>query len=59
MQSNLNKQTDAKQAERTRRTELGMLDLLIDTYPAEARQKVRQKFGRKQPPTAEKSLVFR
>ncbi len=43
MESNLNnKLTDAKQAERTRRTELGMLDLLIDKYPREAQAKVRQ-----------------
>jgi hypothetical protein len=54
-----NKLTDIKRAERKRRTELGMLDLLIDTYPAEAQQKMRQKFDRKQPPTLEKSLVFR
>jgi hypothetical protein len=37
-----NELTDLKRAERKRRTELGMLDLLIDTYPAEAQQKMRQ-----------------
>jgi hypothetical protein len=50
MESNLNnKLTDAKQAERTRRTELGMLNLLIDKYPREAQVKVREKFDRKPP----------
>jgi len=45
MESNLNnKLTDAKQAERKRRTELAMLDLLIDTYLKEARKKVSEKF---------------
>ncbi len=54
-----NKSTDTKQAEKKRRAELAMLDLLIDTYPAEARQKVRQKFDRKPPQAVEKALVFR
>lgn len=37
-----NKTTEAKD-ERSRRIELGMLDLLIDRYPAEAAQKLEKK----------------
>ncbi len=54
-----NKSTDTKQADQARRTELAMLVLLIDRFPKEARQKVRQKFDTKQMQTVEKTLVFR
>lgn len=37
-----NKLTDIKKQEQTRRTELTMLELLIEKYPREAKEKARR-----------------